>query len=90
MTVSNVKICLSPNCDIFTPINTNYCFVIVYSWIGPRPRALSQLVRVGVPEALRGEVWLRLAGVDQNDKLMETYRTLISKVNGYHSQLFND
>jgi Rab GTPase-activating protein 1 len=37
-------------------------------------------VRVGVPEALRGEVWLRLAGVDQNDKLMETYRTLISKV----------
>ncbi|XP_045785954.1 rab GTPase-activating protein 1-like isoform X1 [Maniola jurtina] len=52
---------------------------VLRSWIGPRPRALSQLVRVGVPEALRGEVWLRLAGVDQNDKLMETYRTLISK-----------
>lgn len=50
------------------------------SWTGPRPRALNHLVRVGVPEALRGEVWLRLAGVDQNDKLMETYRTLISKV----------
>ncbi|XP_052747498.1 rab GTPase-activating protein 1-like isoform X2 [Bicyclus anynana] len=52
---------------------------VLRSWIGPRPRALNQLVRVGVPEALRGEVWLRLAGVDQNDKLMETYRTLISK-----------
>ncbi|CAH2100292.1 unnamed protein product [Euphydryas editha] len=52
---------------------------VLRSWIGPRPRALSQLVRVGVPEALRGEVWLRLAGVDQTDKLMETYRTLISK-----------
>ncbi|XP_013144238.1 PREDICTED: rab GTPase-activating protein 1-like [Papilio polytes] len=52
---------------------------VLRNWIGPRPRALSQLVRVGVPEALRGEVWLRLAGVDQNDKLMETYRTLISK-----------
>ncbi|XP_061383096.1 rab GTPase-activating protein 1-like isoform X1 [Danaus plexippus] len=52
---------------------------VLRSWVGPRPRALEQLVRVGVPEALRGEVWLRLAEVDQNDKLMETYRTLISK-----------
>ncbi|XP_045456212.1 rab GTPase-activating protein 1-like [Melitaea cinxia] len=52
---------------------------VLRSWVGARPRALSQLVRVGVPEALRGEVWLRLANVDQNDKLMETYRTLISK-----------
>ncbi|XP_064292034.1 rab GTPase-activating protein 1-like isoform X2 [Plodia interpunctella] len=52
---------------------------VLRSWTGPRPRALNHLVRVGVPEALRGEVWLRLAGIDQNDKLMETYRTLISK-----------
>ncbi|CAK1548163.1 unnamed protein product [Leptosia nina] len=52
---------------------------VLRSWVGPRPRALNHLVRVGVPEALRGEVWLRLADVDQNDKLMETYRTLISK-----------
>ncbi|KAI5633463.1 rab-GTPase-TBC domain-containing protein [Phthorimaea operculella] len=53
---------------------------VLRSWTGPRPRALNTLVRVGVPEALRGEVWLRLAGVDQNDKLMETYRTLIMRV----------
>ncbi|CAH2989838.1 unnamed protein product [Chilo suppressalis] len=52
---------------------------VLRRWTGPRPRALVHLVRVGVPEALRGEVWLRLAGIDQNDKLMETYRTLISK-----------
>ncbi|XP_049885004.1 rab GTPase-activating protein 1-like isoform X2 [Pectinophora gossypiella] len=52
---------------------------VLRSWTGPRPRALTHLVRVGVPEALRGEVWLRLAGVDQNDRLMDTYRTLISK-----------
>lgn len=61
-------------------VKVNSECVPVPSWTGPRPRALGQLVRVGVPEALRGEVWLRLAGVDQNDKLMETYRTLISKV----------
>ncbi|XP_047525643.1 rab GTPase-activating protein 1-like isoform X5 [Pieris napi] len=52
---------------------------VLRSWAGPRPRALGPLVRAGVPEALRGEVWLRLADVDQNHKLMETYRTLISK-----------
>ncbi|XP_045528159.1 rab GTPase-activating protein 1-like isoform X5 [Pieris brassicae] len=52
---------------------------VLRSWVGPRPRALGSLVRAGVPEALRGEVWLRLADVDQNHKLMETYRTLISK-----------
>ncbi|CAG9783239.1 unnamed protein product [Diatraea saccharalis] len=52
---------------------------VLRSWTGARPRALVHLVRVGVPEALRGEVWLRLAGIDQNDKLMDTYRTLISK-----------
>ncbi|XP_041974583.1 rab GTPase-activating protein 1-like isoform X2 [Aricia agestis] len=52
---------------------------VLRSWVGGRPRALAQLVRVGVPEALRGEVWLRLAAVDQNDSLMDTYRTLITK-----------
>lgn len=52
---------------------------VLRSWTGPRPRSLTPLVRVGVPEALRGEVWLRLAAVDPNDKLMETYRTLITK-----------
>ncbi|XP_059060324.1 rab GTPase-activating protein 1-like isoform X2 [Achroia grisella] len=52
---------------------------VLRSWVGTRPRALNHLVRVGVPEALRGEVWLRLAGIDENDKLMDTYRTLISK-----------
>lgn len=45
-----------------------------------RPKQLSRLVRKGVPEALRPEVWQLLAGSNQEEeKLMQMYRTLVAK-----------
>ena len=45
------------------------------------PKNLPNLVRsVGVPEALRGEVWQRMTGASgQQEEIVETYRILITK-----------
>lgn len=48
-----------------------------------RPKGLDRLVRLGIPEALRGEVWQLLSNCEQDTKLwnylMEQYRILLTQ-----------
>ena len=44
------------------------------------PKILPVLIKNGVPEALRGEVWQRITGASiQQDEIIEAYRVLITK-----------
>ncbi|KAF3848954.1 hypothetical protein F7725_015451 [Dissostichus mawsoni] len=63
---------------------------ILETWGTLRPRQLPALVRSGIPEALRGEVWQLLAGCHNNDHQVEEYRTLITKESPQDSAITRD
>ncbi|KAJ6641996.1 Rab GTPase-activating protein 1 [Pseudolycoriella hygida] len=53
---------------------------IIQEWDGDkRPKNLPQLVRLGVPEALRGKIWQKLSNVENKVEMTERYRVLLTK-----------
>jgi len=57
----------------------------------PRPKQLPALVRAGVPEALRGEVWQRLSEASEEmERTIENYKILVTKETPDEKVIFRD
>lgn len=65
--------------DISQEVLDEWCPIMTTDWEGKRPKNLSHLVRLGIPEKLRDKMWQRLAGVENNTGLIDAYRLLLTK-----------
>lgn len=63
---------------------------VLFEWNEKRPKSLSPLVRSGIPEALRGNVWQRLANVEDSAKIIDMYRVLLTKETNCESDIQRD
>ncbi|GFR04911.1 rab GTPase-activating protein 1 [Trichonephila clavata] len=58
--------------------------------LSQRPKHLTSLVRRGIPEALRGEVWQLLAGCHDQKGTVEVYKSLVNKDSSFESIIQRD
>merc|ERR1719282_2268548 len=66
---------------------------VLTSWLPnqPPPKTVAALVKAGVPEALRGEVWQRLSGASEKmENTIENYRILVTKETPDEKVIFRD
>lgn len=54
--------------------------LVLHEWDGvKRPKNLATLVKLSIPEALRGLVWQRLANVENQTEMTDRYRILLTQ-----------
>ncbi|KAL5291821.1 RABGAP1 family protein [Megaselia abdita] len=67
---------VSKDCSVDT---LNEWDPVLKEWDEKRPKNLANLVRMGVPEALRMQVWQKLANIESKSGIADHYAVLITK-----------
>ena len=65
---------------------------ILVKWKKPnqRPPGLKEIIRFGIPQTLRGQVWQLLVEGDDDHALIDTYRVLITKESAFEVNIQRD